>query len=328
MLIYDNDEVKRPKDFGHDCEGVCNVQPDIISTNENTIEIDSNNNNSDETKAKELIYEHEFTGSLLSEIKENEPQEISTPTTKSENSNLGCTADCTLPTNDAMIMCNSCKGWTHYKCTKLPIYQVYLLVSTSRRYTCEKCVNIPNDFKKEWNSINPTTQKSVETRIPQAASEKVPETIQVSQVTELFNKLEENITTNITNIHKSTYEREITQLRADLISEREKSESFSIEIVSLSRSNAALKETSKLSGTITDINSKLDEINTRHGAIKTVIGLMNEQFSDTTEVVKRIVNDLETQARTQEKNIITPATGGKTFNQQHASTMTTEITNH
>ena len=70
--------------------------------------------------------------------------------------------------------------------------------------------------------------------------------------------------------------------------------------MSFSRSNAALEETSKLSGTITDINSKLDEINTRHGAIKTVIGLMSEQFSDTTEVVKRIVNDFETQARTQE----------------------------
>lgn len=36
-------------------------------------------------------------------------------------------------------------GWTHYKCTQLPVYQLYLIV---RRYTCEACANVTPDFRE------------------------------------------------------------------------------------------------------------------------------------------------------------------------------------
>ena len=52
-----------------------------------------------------------------------------------------------------MLECNKCKSWTHYSCTALPLYQLYSLVTTSRRFTCEKCIDIPEDFINKFDSL-------------------------------------------------------------------------------------------------------------------------------------------------------------------------------
>lgn len=37
------------------------------------------------------------------------------------------------------IQCADCRSWIHYRCTKLPLYQLLTLATTNRSYTCEKC---------------------------------------------------------------------------------------------------------------------------------------------------------------------------------------------
>ncbi|CAG2206202.1 unnamed protein product [Mytilus edulis] len=64
--------------------------------------------------------------------------------------NGNCTAMCSIPFDKFMIMCNSCKSWTHYICTELPMYQLYKLTSTSRKYTFSKCTVIPDEFREQW----------------------------------------------------------------------------------------------------------------------------------------------------------------------------------
>ena len=50
------------------------------------------------------------------------------------------------------IQCQDCKTWIHYKCSKLPPYQLFLYESTQRKYTCEFCAEMDEDFNKEYNS--------------------------------------------------------------------------------------------------------------------------------------------------------------------------------
>lgn len=54
--------------------------------------------------------------------------------------------NCDEMTETDTIECCSCKSWSHFSCTKLPRYQLFVFVSTSRKFTCEKCVEIPEDF--------------------------------------------------------------------------------------------------------------------------------------------------------------------------------------
>lgn len=49
-----------------------------------------------------------------------------------------------------MLLCSKCKKWTHYACTKLPAYQLFLLINTSRKYTCEAFTVAPHEFKEKW----------------------------------------------------------------------------------------------------------------------------------------------------------------------------------
>ena len=44
-----------------------------------------------------------------------------------------------------MIQCSICHHWLHFSCTKLPAYQVKIFISTQRKFTCENCVDQPNE---------------------------------------------------------------------------------------------------------------------------------------------------------------------------------------
>ena len=57
-----------------------------------------------------------------------------------------CAAKCLNESNTDMIQCSNCKLWLHYFCTQLPAYQLYSLVSTARKYTCNTCVHVPEEF--------------------------------------------------------------------------------------------------------------------------------------------------------------------------------------
>ena len=50
-----------------------------------------------------------------------------------------------------MLQCKNatCKQWIHYQCTRLPLYQLYLLCETGRKFECEQCTEIPDKFKQK-----------------------------------------------------------------------------------------------------------------------------------------------------------------------------------
>ena len=63
-------------------------------------------------------------------------------------------AECKSDINKHMLKCSKCKRMTHYRCTLLPAYQLYLFTrKTYRLYVCDTCVPvipviyIPDDFK-------------------------------------------------------------------------------------------------------------------------------------------------------------------------------------
>ena len=44
--------------------------------------------------------------------------------------------------------------WCHYKCTQLPLYQLYIYDLTSRKYACEPCCEVPDDVKNDYQSLS------------------------------------------------------------------------------------------------------------------------------------------------------------------------------
>ena len=56
---------------------------------------------------------------------------------------------CTEDLNQRNLQCDKCKRKVHYKCTRLPLYQLQQYVTFGnnyRKYNCENCVEIQNDL--------------------------------------------------------------------------------------------------------------------------------------------------------------------------------------
>ena len=54
----------------------------------------------------------------------------------------------------------NCKHWIHYECTRLPKNTLASLENSQRRYSCEVCVDIPEEFWKEDISLDLAAGKS------------------------------------------------------------------------------------------------------------------------------------------------------------------------
>ena len=48
-----------------------------------------------------------------------------------------------------MLQCLNCKHSIHYECTRWPKYTLASLEKLERRYSCEECVDIPEEFSEE-----------------------------------------------------------------------------------------------------------------------------------------------------------------------------------
>ena len=54
-----------------------------------------------------------------------------------------CTANCGIPSDTHMIDCNKCDRYTHFRCTKLPNYQISQFMSKGyRKYVCPNCCEL------------------------------------------------------------------------------------------------------------------------------------------------------------------------------------------
>lgn len=60
---------------------------------------------------------------------------------------------------DHALQCQECKYWIHYKCSDLPVYQLFLYENTQRRFTCKFCVNIDEDFLTSYKQESPCQQE-------------------------------------------------------------------------------------------------------------------------------------------------------------------------
>ena len=67
-----------------------------------------------------------------------------------------CTANgCAMKSNDLMLKCTECKHFTHFECTKLPAYQLFLYKTSKRRFICESCAGpVPDEFLERANQVN------------------------------------------------------------------------------------------------------------------------------------------------------------------------------
>ena len=59
---------------------------------------------------------------------------------------------CDKAVSETGIQCVDCRLWYHFSCSQLPAYQLYIFEVSQRRYSCEKCSMMDDDFQKKFNS--------------------------------------------------------------------------------------------------------------------------------------------------------------------------------
>ena len=80
-------------------------------------------------------------------------------TTESQKTNLLITLKCKICNLDAfqkrqVLKCDKCKCLVHFQCTQLPIYMLYTLSASTKKYVCEGCAEIPENFI--INNVSPS----------------------------------------------------------------------------------------------------------------------------------------------------------------------------
>ena len=100
-----------------------------------------------------------------------------------------------------------CKRWTHYPCTKLPAYQLFILTRTSRKYTCELCTEVPLDLKNKWKTNSAVPIKITDAHVPSDID---------SKTIEIITRFEQSLVDTLTSVHKSDKDELIHQHKTDL----------------------------------------------------------------------------------------------------------------
>jgi hypothetical protein len=180
-----------------------------------------------------------------------------------------CTQICGIDLNDEMIQCHECNSWTHYLCSKLSVYQLFTLVNSSRRYTCELCAKVTKPFKDKWEaklSTVPHEKTETENR------EKVE--LQKEETLEIVKRIENGVVTAITKSHESGEREIINELRSELQSKNqinqdikhvdEKVSKFMSEskdaLLKVHKNCGKISETARLTNEFAKLTSALDKV--------------------------------------------------------------------
>ena len=123
------------------------------------------------------------------------------------NNNFNCTAKCKFAANENMIMCTNCKSWTHFVCTELPLYQLYLLTSTSG-----KCTIVPQKIKENGDSRLRPNINFADNNSGKGNTNPDFET--------LVTNLEDKLKIAISNVHKASNDKDILKLKTELNDEK------------------------------------------------------------------------------------------------------------
>ena len=75
-----------------------------------------------------------------------------------------CTEEkCTKVDIQHVLTCFDCKRHVHYRCTKLPTYQLECFITKKgRRFSCINCVEIRDEFLKSMSEGDPNQSFEVE----------------------------------------------------------------------------------------------------------------------------------------------------------------------
>ena len=187
--VFDETEnPKTPEHFGHKCNGV-HCTKDTCSIDE-LEDDDSDNNcvlheplsdNEEETNPKTLMI--------------NEQTNTQTLTDDIQNKIIPKCTTCEQVCDKFMILCSKCTKWTHYKCTCLPSYQLFILTTSSRKYTCESCSKVPQQFKDKWEPIK--------SDINMINTENCTKCLNKDDTLEIVSRIEMSVVQAITNTHES-----------------------------------------------------------------------------------------------------------------------------
>lgn len=217
--VYDETTTaKSPKDYGHNCDSkLCNTENldlSILEEDSNMCSTsDPSINDENETAVKQIEQLSSNTDTcttdMQSQVNSDETQQQSNNNDpkveskqKATSNKTTCTQSCKYETSEHMMQCNRCQGWTHYVCTKLPVYQLYLLVHTSRRYTCETCSNVTTSFYEKW-----TNKGAVEPSDNPNLSNKT---------LEIVSRIENSVVQAITSLNQSNQDEKINNLQHEL----------------------------------------------------------------------------------------------------------------
>lgn len=156
-----------------------------------------------------------------------------------------------------MIQCSKCSEWTHYECTNLPAYQLHLLITTTRRYTCEVCSNVPLEFKQKGEPVilsNITSENTTQ-------EEHVCNKKSIESTLEIVNCIEKSVISAITETHEKCQTDMIHELKQQLEHECSHSQKDKISIKTLETNINELTSQNAFLKVSNDISQQLQKLN-------------------------------------------------------------------
>lgn len=196
--------------------------------------------------------------------------ELITPNTQaiSQYTCKKCNAKCT--DTDQSIQCQDCKGWIHYVCTRLPAYQLYLYESTQRRFTCEFCTEMDDDFqvKNDYfcrveNGVdiacnNPSVSKGLNSEKINSDKETMTEIIRTIEIA--TDNPNFSITEELRNGNTQAYLETFKKSTVDLLQE-----SF---VSSFDKINCSIREVSSLQPDISTLKQQIRKLSEENERLK------------------------------------------------------------
>lgn len=285
--VFDDTEItKYPVDYEHECKNPpCSV--DTIDGSIINEDNDENNNDTCSSKKptpqeKDNLTDHADSIIHTQDILQSEdtvPKELKSQSESLEINKIACTQLCNDIQNAFMIQCCKCQLWTHYKCTRLPVYQIYLLTSTSRRYNCETCTIVPPSFLEKCKGSFVQIQGQGDDKVKTRHSD----TTENDRTLEILDRIENSVVNAITKTHEKNQDDIIIQLKLDLQNERDHKEHMS----EISKKFEEIKGT--ISPASSEIKSETKSI-MKEGYDKVSTKTIN-QIRDFTEKLNKNVNE-------------------------------------